>query len=154
MVSLFSALLHACHFTRLGRGDNFSDTEGVCMAKASEWEARVASWRVSGKTSAEFCKGHGYSAKSLLWWFESASAQASGEAEGRASAIGARDPCTECAAGRDDGADRVRGCARGRGQRGNRGDVADGVRGIAQEERVGFNWSSQDTVTRESIVGR
>lgn len=38
------------------------------MAKASEWEVRIASWRASGKTSTEFCKGHGYSAKSLLWW--------------------------------------------------------------------------------------
>ena len=38
------------------------------MAKASEWEARVSSWRSSGLTSAEFCERHGYSAKSLLWW--------------------------------------------------------------------------------------
>ena len=38
------------------------------MAKASEWEARVSSWRSSGLTSAEFCARHGYSAKSLLWW--------------------------------------------------------------------------------------
>ena len=38
------------------------------MAKASEWESRVASWRASGLTSAEYCKGRGYSPKSLLWW--------------------------------------------------------------------------------------
>ena len=38
------------------------------MAKASEWESRVASWRSSGLTSAEFSSRHGYSAKSLLWW--------------------------------------------------------------------------------------
>lgn len=39
-----------------------------CMAKASEWASRVASWRASGLTSNEFCKGRGYSPKSLLWW--------------------------------------------------------------------------------------
>lgn len=38
------------------------------MAKASEWAARVSSWRSSGLTSAEFCSRHGYSARSLLWW--------------------------------------------------------------------------------------
>ena len=38
------------------------------MAKASEWESRVASWRASGLTSSEFSKGRGYSHKSLLWW--------------------------------------------------------------------------------------
>jgi hypothetical protein len=38
------------------------------MAKASEWAARVASWRASGLTSKEFCNRHGYSAGSLLWW--------------------------------------------------------------------------------------
>lgn len=38
------------------------------MAKASEWASRVASWRASGLTSSEFCKGRGYSHKSLLWW--------------------------------------------------------------------------------------
>lgn len=38
------------------------------MAKASEWEARVSSWRASGLTSGEFSKRHGYSARSLLWW--------------------------------------------------------------------------------------
>lgn len=38
------------------------------MAKRAEWESRVASWRASGLTSSEFCKGRGYSHKSLLWW--------------------------------------------------------------------------------------
>ncbi len=38
------------------------------MANASEWESRVASWRASGLRSEEFCKGRGYSPKSLLWW--------------------------------------------------------------------------------------
>lgn len=38
------------------------------MAKASDWESRVSSWRSSGLTSAEFCSRHGYSARSLLWW--------------------------------------------------------------------------------------
>ena len=38
------------------------------MAKAAEWEARVAIWRASGLTSEEFCRGRGYSAGSLLWW--------------------------------------------------------------------------------------
>jgi hypothetical protein len=38
------------------------------MANASEWELRVATWRASGLRSEEFCKGRGYSPKSLLWW--------------------------------------------------------------------------------------
>lgn len=38
------------------------------MAKASEWESRVGSWKASGLTSKEFCEGRGYSPKSLLWW--------------------------------------------------------------------------------------
>jgi hypothetical protein len=38
------------------------------MAKAAEWEARVASWRASGLKSEEFCRGRGYSARNLLWW--------------------------------------------------------------------------------------
>lgn len=38
------------------------------MASASEWASRVASWRASGLTSAEFSKGRGFSHKSLLWW--------------------------------------------------------------------------------------
>lgn len=38
------------------------------MTKASEWEARVASWRASGLTSKEFSSRQGYSASSLLWW--------------------------------------------------------------------------------------
>ena len=38
------------------------------MARASEWQLRVASWRASGLKSEEFCKGKGYSARSLLWW--------------------------------------------------------------------------------------
>ena len=38
------------------------------MAKRADWELRVASWRASGLTSSEFCKGRGYSPKSLLWW--------------------------------------------------------------------------------------
>jgi len=38
------------------------------MAKAAEWEARVASWRASGLRSEEFCRGRGYSSRSLLWW--------------------------------------------------------------------------------------
>lgn len=28
----------------------------------------MASWRASGLKSDEFCKGRGYSPKSLLWW--------------------------------------------------------------------------------------
>lgn len=38
------------------------------MAKRAEWESRVASWRASGLSSNDFCKGRGYSPKSLLWW--------------------------------------------------------------------------------------
>lgn len=38
------------------------------MAKRAEWESRVASWRASGLTSKDFCRGRGYSPKSLLWW--------------------------------------------------------------------------------------
>ena len=28
----------------------------------------MASWRASGLTSTEFCKGRGYARSSLLWW--------------------------------------------------------------------------------------
>jgi hypothetical protein len=38
------------------------------MAKASEWAARVAQWRASGKKAAEFCQEQGYSRQSLHWW--------------------------------------------------------------------------------------
>jgi hypothetical protein len=38
------------------------------VTRASEWATRVAAWRASGKTSKQFCKEGGYSARSLLWW--------------------------------------------------------------------------------------
>ena len=38
------------------------------MAKASEWSARVASWRASGLSAEEFCKGQVFSKKSLWAW--------------------------------------------------------------------------------------
>ncbi len=38
------------------------------MAKASEWSARVASWRASGLSAEEFCKGQPFSKKSLWAW--------------------------------------------------------------------------------------
>ncbi len=38
------------------------------MAKASEWSARVASWRASGLSAEEFCKGQSFSKKGLWAW--------------------------------------------------------------------------------------
>ena len=38
------------------------------MAKASEWSRRVAAWRASGLSAAEFCDGRGYSVKGLWHW--------------------------------------------------------------------------------------
>lgn len=38
------------------------------MAKETEWAKRVAEWRSSGLTAAEFCASHDYSAKTLWYW--------------------------------------------------------------------------------------
>jgi hypothetical protein len=38
------------------------------MTRAPEWAARLEAWRASGKSADEFCAGHGYSAKNLVWW--------------------------------------------------------------------------------------
>ena len=38
------------------------------MTRASEWATRIATWRASGKTAREFCKGRDYEAGRLLWW--------------------------------------------------------------------------------------
>lgn len=38
------------------------------MARASEWSARVVSWRASGLSAEEFCKGQTFSKKSLWAW--------------------------------------------------------------------------------------
>ncbi|MGH8309044.1 MAG: IS66 family insertion sequence element accessory protein TnpA [Steroidobacteraceae bacterium] len=38
------------------------------MTKATEWAARLEAWRASGKSAADFCAEHGYSAKNLVWW--------------------------------------------------------------------------------------
>ena len=40
----------------------------VLMAKASEWAKRVADWRASGQTAAEFSEAHGYPVASLRYW--------------------------------------------------------------------------------------
>jgi transposase len=38
------------------------------MTKEAEWTKRVAEWRSSGLTAAEFCASHDYSAKTLWYW--------------------------------------------------------------------------------------
>lgn len=38
------------------------------MGKEAEWAQRVAEWRSSGLTAAEFCASHDYSAKTLWYW--------------------------------------------------------------------------------------
>lgn len=38
------------------------------MAKEAEWAKRVAEWRSSGLTAAEFCASRDYSAKTLWYW--------------------------------------------------------------------------------------
>jgi hypothetical protein len=38
------------------------------MAKEAEWAQRVAEWRSSGLTAAEFCASQDYSAKTLWYW--------------------------------------------------------------------------------------
>lgn len=38
------------------------------MANAAEWAERVAAWRASGVTSAQFCAGRDYAARTLLRW--------------------------------------------------------------------------------------
>ncbi|MGH7435709.1 MAG: IS66 family insertion sequence element accessory protein TnpA [Polyangiaceae bacterium] len=35
---------------------------------AAEWTERVRAWRESGRSSAEFAEGKGYSEKLLRWW--------------------------------------------------------------------------------------
>jgi hypothetical protein len=35
---------------------------------AAEWAERVRAWHESGKTSAEFAEGKGFSGKLLCWW--------------------------------------------------------------------------------------
>jgi transposase len=40
----------------------------VPMAKASEWAKRVADWRASGQTAAEFSEAQGYPVASLRYW--------------------------------------------------------------------------------------
>ena len=43
----------------------------------SKWAARVASWRESGQSAAEFAAGRGYAASTLRWWAYRLAAQAS-----------------------------------------------------------------------------
>jgi hypothetical protein len=38
------------------------------MSNESEWPARVAAWRASGKSAPEFCADKDYSATTLYWW--------------------------------------------------------------------------------------
>ena len=38
------------------------------MTKSEVWRERVAAWRASGKSAAEFCSGQEFAAKSLQWW--------------------------------------------------------------------------------------
>lgn len=41
------------------------------MTRASEWAERVASWRASGQSAAEFCRGRPYTKESLYAWSSS-----------------------------------------------------------------------------------
>lgn len=38
------------------------------MADRSEWARRVAAWRRSGETAAEFARGRDFAASTLRWW--------------------------------------------------------------------------------------
>ena len=38
------------------------------MATEAEWVARVESWRASGASARDFCKGKDYPARGLQWW--------------------------------------------------------------------------------------
>lgn len=38
------------------------------MADTETWKRRVASWRASGQTAAEFSARHGFAAATLKWW--------------------------------------------------------------------------------------
>ena len=38
------------------------------MARAAEWSERVEEWRASGQPAEQFCRGRGYSARTLQWW--------------------------------------------------------------------------------------
>lgn len=38
------------------------------MADLAEWERRVAQWRRSGMTAAEFCRGKEFAASTLRWY--------------------------------------------------------------------------------------
>lgn len=38
------------------------------MADTETWRRRVASWRASGQTAAEYSARHGFAAATLRWW--------------------------------------------------------------------------------------
>lgn len=38
------------------------------MADEATWAKRVAGWRASGQTAAEFAAGRGYAGSTLRWW--------------------------------------------------------------------------------------
>lgn len=38
------------------------------MADRATWAKRVAEWRASGRTAAEFCAGEPFAASTLKWW--------------------------------------------------------------------------------------
>ena len=38
------------------------------MADTETWRRRVASWRASGQTAAEYSARHGFAAATLKWW--------------------------------------------------------------------------------------
>lgn len=38
------------------------------MADTETWKRRVASWRASGQTAAEYSARHGFTAATLRWW--------------------------------------------------------------------------------------
>ena len=40
----------------------------ACMTTEVTWTQRVAAWRASGLTAAEFSDGRGFAAATLRWW--------------------------------------------------------------------------------------
>jgi len=53
------------------------------MANASEWRERVAAWRTSGLSAAQFCADKDYSEKSLWHWSSRLGRSAQGGGRGR-----------------------------------------------------------------------
>lgn len=39
-----------------------------CVTTTESWAHRIAEWRASGQTAAEFAAGRGFAASTLRWW--------------------------------------------------------------------------------------